>query len=123
MLNSSDYLKDKYSKQIYGNDIISLNFTNQAWIEYDNIGKVINPYKKLEPLFKDIDQDLLDNLISEEDMEIADGGAAMTAYARMQFTQMNDEERVLIQRSLLKYCELDTLAMVMIYEYWKNKIL
>ncbi len=123
ILNSSDYLKGKYSKPIYGNDIISLNFTNQAWIEYDNLGKVINPYKKLESLFKDIDQDLLDILISEEDIEISDGGAAMTAYARMQFTQMSDEERKLLQKSLLKYCELDTFAMVMIYEYWKNKML
>ena len=117
ILNSSDYLKDKYSKPIYGNDIISLNFTNQIWIDYDESGKVINPYKRLEPLFEDIDQDLLDTLIIEEDIEIADGGAAMTAYARMQFTQMSDKERNLLQKSLLRYCELDTFAMVMIYEH------
>jgi len=123
IINSSDYLKKKYSMPIYGDKIPSLNFTNQVWIEYDKSGKVINPYKKLEPLFKDIDQDLLDNLISEEDFEIADGGAAMTAFARMQFTQMGDEERKKVQESLLRYCELDTLAMVMIYEHWKNKIL
>jgi hypothetical protein len=122
ILNSSDYLKDKYSKPVYGTVIKSLNFTNHTWIDYDDFGKVINPYKKLEPLFKDVDQDLLDSLISDEDIEIADGGAAMTAYARMQFTQMGNEERMLIQKSLLKYCELDTLAMVMIYEHWKNKI-
>lgn len=122
ILNSSEFLKEKYSQPIYGRDIKSLNFTDQTWITYDDLGKVINPYKKLEPLFKDVDQDLLDTLISDEDIEIADGGAAMTAYARMQFTQMGEEERRLIQNSLLKYCELDTLAMVMIYEHWKNKI-
>ena len=122
ILNSSDFLKDKYRKPIYGDEIKSLNFLNQIWIEFDELDRVINPYKKLDPLFKDVDQDLLDSLISEDDIEIADGGAAMTAYARMQFTQMGNEERKLIQQSLLKYCELDTLAMVMIYEHWNNKI-
>lgn len=123
ILNSSEFLKEKYSQPIYGRDIKSLNFTDQTWITYDDLGKVINPYKKLEPLFKDVDQDLLDTLMSDEDIEIADGGAAMTAYAKIQFTQMAEEERKIIQNSLLRYCELDTLAMVMIYEHWKNKIL
>jgi hypothetical protein len=53
---------------------------------------------------------------------IADGGAAMTAYARMQFTNMSDKERELARNALLKYCELDTFAMVMIFEYWKHEI-
>jgi hypothetical protein len=38
----------------------------------------------------------------------------------MQFTQMSELERDRVCKGLLKYCELDTLAMVMIYEYWKN---
>ncbi len=52
----------------------------------------------------------------------ADGGAAMTAYARMQFMDMTNEEVERISSSLLKYCELDTLAMVMIYQHWANEI-
>lgn len=41
----------------------------------------------------------------------------MTAWSRMQFTEMSDIEREEIQKALLKYCELDTLAMVMIWEF------
>ncbi|GAB6153615.1 hypothetical protein JCM17380_23650 [Desulfosporosinus burensis] len=50
------------------------------------------------------------------------GGAALTAYARMQFEEMSKYERTEIEKALLKYCELDTLAMVMIYEGWKDLI-
>jgi hypothetical protein len=63
------------------------------------------------------DADKCDQLISSNE-EIKDGGAAMTAYARMQFEQMSDYETNELKVSLLKYCELDTLAMVMIYEAW-----
>jgi hypothetical protein len=45
----------------------------------------------------------------------------MTAYAKMQFEEMSDYERGELTSSLLQYCELDTLAMVMIYEAWKKK--
>jgi len=41
----------------------------------------------------------------------------MTAYARMQFTEMTEFESKELQKALLKYCELDTLAMVMIWEF------
>jgi hypothetical protein len=53
---------------------------------------------------------------------LADGGAAMVAFAKMQFTEMSEIERKAIIKGLLKYCELDTLAMVMIYEFWMDEI-
>jgi uncharacterized protein YprB with RNaseH-like and TPR domain len=51
---------------------------------------------------------------------IADGGAALTAYAKLQYQDMTAAEREEITTGLLKYCELDTLAMVMIYEHLKE---
>ncbi|MBE0675468.1 MAG: DUF2779 domain-containing protein, partial [Bacteroidales bacterium] len=99
----------------------SRNFVNKTWYVTDDDGKVINPYKLLEPVFSDIDQETIDNVTVDE--SIADGGAAMTAYARMQFTQMTTAERELAAAALKRYCELDTLAMVMIYEYWKEQVL
>jgi hypothetical protein len=48
------------------------------------------------------------------------GGAALIAYARMQFEEISNYERGEIRKALLKYCELDTMAMVMIYEGWKD---
>ena len=38
----------------------------------------------------------------------------------IQFEEMSDYERDEIEQALLKYCELDTMAMVMIYEGWKD---
>ncbi len=52
------------------------------------------------------------------DTELHDGGAAMTAYCKLQFTEMSDAERAEIEKALLKYCELDTFAMVMLYQGW-----
>ena len=49
---------------------------------------------------------------------IAEGGAAATAYARLQFEDMKPETRDKINAALLRYCELDTLAMVMIVQGW-----
>lgn len=63
---------------------------------------------------------MLDEFCKEEDEELADGGAAMMAYAKMQFSEMSEKEREFYRNALLKYCELDTLAMVMIYEGWKD---
>jgi hypothetical protein len=41
----------------------------------------------------------------------------MTAYALMQFSEMSDQERTRIKEALLRYCKLDTEAMVWIYQY------
>lgn len=38
----------------------------------------------------------------------------MTAYVRLQFEELSEYEREEIEAALLKYCELDTMAMVMI---------
>ncbi len=121
MLNSSEFLQKKYSKPIYGADggIKSLNYKDWQWIVFKD-DRVIDPYKLLPKLFQDIsDKDF--ELLSQDD-ELRDGGAALTAYARMQFEEMSDYERLEIEKGLLKYCELDTLAMVMLYEGWKDLI-
>jgi len=120
-LNSSDYLKEKYSKPIYSTDEIpSKNFpSNWTWVEFED-GLVKDPYKLLPLMFQDADK--CDQLISGDNNELKDGGAAMTAYARMQFEDMSDYERSELTNSLLKYCELDTFAMVMIYEAWREMI-
>jgi hypothetical protein len=118
LLNSSAFLKAKYSKPIYGaaGGIISRNYQNWSWVE-ESAGRVINPYDRLPKLFEGLDQDKLE-LLSQDDT-LQQGGAALTAYGRMQFTAMSDEERAFLCRGLLRYCELDSLAMVMLYEGWR----
>lgn len=121
ILNRSKLLQSKYRTPIYGakDGIPSLNYKNWQWIVYDN-GHVVDPDSLLPKMIKDIfDKDFV--LLSDTD-ELKDGGAALTAYARMQFEDMSDYERSEIRDALLKYCELDTLAMVMIFEGWKDII-
>ena len=43
----------------------------------------------------------------------------MMAYAKAQFTECSDQEAQGLREALLQYCELDTLAMVMLWEEWK----
>jgi len=117
VLMSSGFLQEKYANPIYGDEggIPSLNFTKHTWLIMDD-GQVMDPYKQLPTLFNDVSYKNIE-LLSEED-ELANGGAAMTAYAKIQFEDMSEYEREELERGLLKYCELDTLAMVMVYEAW-----
>lgn len=122
ILNSSTFLKLKYSKPIYGAEggIPSHNFRDWRWLEIaDDV--IIDPYKRLPKIFPDTsdrDYEILTNNDS-----LADGGAALTAYGRMQFSVMSSEERKALTSALLRYCELDTMAMVMIYEGWREMTL
>lgn len=106
ILNSSKKLQEKYSKPTYTGH----NFKDKAWIEYDENNCIINPYKNLENVFKNGD----DYTVIER---IADGGAAMMAYAKIQFEKISDKERELVIDALKKYVELDTLSMCMLIEY------
>jgi hypothetical protein len=75
-----------------------------------------NPYKSLPKLFEGWTEDLLYETISELE-EIKDGGAAMHAYAKLQYTDMG-AEREEIKKNLKNYCELDTLSMTMLIEHF-----
>ena len=121
VLEASKLLQQKYSQPVYGStELISRNFNSWVWVQFDQDGKIVDPYKLLPEIFADVHVAEMDSLILEGN--IADGGAAMTAYARMQFTNMSDVERNLARKALLKYCELDTFAMVLIFQYWKQEI-
>jgi hypothetical protein len=113
VLRVSTFLKEKYSKPI-----LTTNSGNAIWWKWDEAAEApINPYDLLEPLDVDINTTTDEQVFDTEG--IHEGGAAMMAYAKMQFTEMTDTERQAIIKGLLKYCELDTLAMVMIWEHWK----
>jgi len=121
-LNSSKFLKEKYSQPIGSINVSSHNFPpNHIWLQMED-DKVINPYKTLPPLFENWNETEIEENISDIE-NIADGGAALTAYAKLQYVDMTTKERNEITNGLLKYCELDTLAMVMIYEHFKHDII
>lgn len=116
MLESIQSLQEKYAQSIYGskNSSKSINFKDKIWVQRDEEGLILDPYQLLEPLVDDHHEgDLC--LIAKGD-RLADGGSAMMAYGKLQYTDINVHESKLLQQGLLRYCELDTLAMVMIYE-------
>ena len=120
-LNKSTYLQDKYSKSLNDLSITSKNFSgNHVWLEIHE-GKVINPYKKLPPVFDNWTEEEIEKSISDI-TNINEGGAALTAYGKLQYTDMSETEVSELTTALLKYCELDTLAMVMLYEHFKELI-
>jgi hypothetical protein len=124
MLTASDFLRDLYSKPIYGavdqqsvtvNAFNSRNFRQpMTWWQCDNAGLVIDPYKLLPAVFLD-----LDIFESDDDAVINQGGAAAAAYGRLQLENLSDDTRQAWRGALLKYCELDTLAMAMIVKGWR----
>lgn len=121
VLKTSPFLRQKYSQPIYGAQmgIKSKNFSDFTWWVDAGHGIPLEPYD----LLKDYGSALLgETVLAGEDLDdlvIANGGAAATAYARLQFEELGEEPRRKICDALLRYCELDTLAMVMIVEAWK----
>ena len=120
-LSSSNFLQEKYSQPLNQINVTSKNFpSNHVWLKIDN-GNVKSPYKMLPSVFNGWSEEQLETTLSEIE-DISNGGAALTAYGKLQYTDMEQTEIDELTSALLKYCELDTLAMVMIYEHFKELI-
>ncbi len=124
VLTCSKILKEKYGRPIYGKtgEVKSLNFENRIWVKTNTRGQIEDPYATLPKVYGDTDLQGFEKFVERfvKDDELREGGAAMMAYAKMQFMEMTEEEKKRIEEALLRYCELDTLAMVMLYEYFKH---
>jgi len=72
-----------------------------------------NPYGSLPPLE-----------INGIRQQVAEGTGAMRAYQAMMYGVERDDMQAREQwrKLLLQYCELDTLAMVLIWEYWESRL-
>ena len=122
VLSTSEFLQEKYSQPIYGAEggIVSKNFKDWSWVVFSNSGALetgegqvvggiphsafrvphsegfripIDPYRLLPKLFTD--ESPRDYEIVFEQDRISDGGAAMTAYGKLQFQEMSPQERAL----------------------------
>ena len=88
-------------------------------------GEVLNPYKQLEDVFSYYSQSpqtAEKRLEMSDEMEksVNNGGAALWAYGLLQFCQQAPEKKQAFVQALLRYCELDTLAMVFIWEFFNE---
>jgi len=78
-----------------------------------NSPETINPYDDLSSE--------IEGMESEELVE--DGTSAMKAYYEIMFGSLSEDQtkRNTVKQNLLKYCKLDSLAMVIIWKYWINR--
>ena len=125
MLASNAWLRQHYAQPIYGADGLmpSLNYKNFTWLPTDEHGKSVDdPYEILRDLGAEMLGESLPAGQDPDDLVIAEGGAAATAYSRLQFEELHDAQRSQIKQALLRYCELDTLAMVMVVQGWQKEV-
>ena len=125
ILNSSKAIQRKYVQPIYGSLIPSCNFdaaSAKAWITFGADGRVENPYKHLDTIasFLQVTPEELEHFDTSRQMDesIANGGAALAAYTKLQFSDEVCTDA--LAQALLRYCELDTMSMVFIWEYFKE---
>lgn len=73
----------------------------------------LNPYDTLAPIINEL----------ENEEVVKDGTGAMRAYQELMFGGNSEkpERREQLKKLLLQYCELDTMAMVIIWKYWMDR--
>ena len=119
IIKSSAELRRRYGQTVKKAGIHSINCPpDWVWVKPE-CGN--DPYAALPPVFPDFSNEALSEY-SKGMEEVDEGGAAMIAYAKLQYCDLPKVERDAIRMALLRYCELDTLAMVMLYEYWANAV-
>ncbi|MDZ7773939.1 MAG: DUF2779 domain-containing protein [Balneolaceae bacterium] len=93
-------LQERWSRPYRGS-----NFDGIVWWQPDGKGGVRSPYRIL---------------VEQGGADVQRGAEAMTSYADLRAGRLGVDERQDRLSSLLKYCELDTLAMLMIFQHWNS---
>jgi glycerophosphoryl diester phosphodiesterase len=88
----------------------------KQYYKADAAGNILNPYQTLKYIFAagSIETEMAEKEIEEV---VKEGGAAMKAYNDMMYGPVANKEK--LKQQLLEYCKLDTMAMVIIWTYWK----
>jgi hypothetical protein len=91
------------------------------WLKNENLlvetnRGISDPYKLL--------QDRIIDYTKNEIVTVKNGGDAMAAYRDMMYgiSKANPKAKLAYNEALKQYCKLDTLAMVIIWEHWKDLI-
>lgn len=132
ILKSCSYIRTKYSAPIYGRLIHSENIAPEdakSWITLSADGEIENPYKHLDEIasFLGVSADEAEKFDTSRQMEdpvkgtVNNGGIALAAYTKLQFS--DDDMTQALKEALLRYCELDTMSMVFIWEYFYHEVM
>lgn len=101
VLTVSEPLKEHYATAYQGS-----NFEDIHWWQWDKAKAAAqSPYAILKLL--------------QPDVKVGRGTEAMVAFGKVLNDALTKQSKERVFDALLKYCELDTLAMVMIYQHWK----
>lgn len=131
VLKSSSYLREKYSAPIYGSLIHSENIAPEdakSWITLSADGEIENPYKHLDEIasFLGVTTDEAEEFDTSSQIDdpikgtVNNGGIALAAYTKLQFSDA--AMTTALKEALLRYCELDTMSMVFIWEYFHHMV-
>lgn len=116
IIKDAPSMADRYARKgVYGQhlEMKSLNFEDHQWIQ-ESHNK--DPYKTLPPVFSEFTEEELEQIAGSEDTGLADGGAALVAYNYLQYSHISDTVKDAFIAALYRYCELDTMAMIMLVQ-------
>ena len=89
----------------------------KQYFKQDENGNILSPYETLKNRWDELEFETAENYET-----VKEGSGAMRAYQEMLFgkgkTDVDKKER--LKQELLNYCELDTMAMVIIWHHWKT---
>lgn len=103
ILTLSPVLKQHYKVGYDGS-----NFNDMHWWQWNvRRGEVYNPYQLLRAL--------------QPGVKVGRGTEAMITFAKILNNSLRADQKDRAIKALLQYCELDTLAMVMIYQHWNKQ--
>ena len=82
-------------------------------LKLDSNGTICDPYKQLPKIF-----------VGDNVLDVSNGTDALIAYQEMLYgiSLNNPEIKKGYEELLRQYCRLDTLAMVIIWEHWRELI-
>ena len=110
IFESSNFVKNKYQKPLsFGTNLKNLILYQKN----KNDSTIKDPYELLNTSQFINSQ----NRSSEKNDTIVSGGQAMTAYAQLQESDISKEKEGNLIVQLKRYCELDTLAMLIIFQH------
>lgn len=92
-------------KELYSQPYSSSNFKSMIWWQPGSDDQARSPYR----------------LITKNEEKVQDvrrGTEAMVVYSKLLSEDLTKEQRQAYKKALLRYCEVDTLAMLMIYQHW-----
>ncbi|MDX1585766.1 MAG: DUF2779 domain-containing protein [Balneolaceae bacterium] len=103
VMTVSPRLKEMYSKPYHSQNVGDIIWWQQERERDD--GQAIGPYRLLANEY--------------QSRSVRRGTEAMVVYGHMMLDELTGDEREECREALFSYCELDTLAMVMIYQHWQ----